>query len=125
MLLQTDDEAEDEARKRQAVPEVDVCIVCVVLYFEHSKLTHVHTNPLTNPFGYPFSPHFTSLPFVSHTQRDSLIPSVVAQVDAARATLPAGFTVRGEEFEKDDDSNFHIDFIASFGNLRCTHLPFL
>ncbi len=31
--------------------------------------------------------------------------------------------MRGEEFEKDDDSNFHIDFIASFGNLRCTHQP--
>ena len=30
----------------------------------------------------------------------------------------AGFKLHPEEFEKDNDENFHIDFICAFGNLR-------
>jgi len=46
------------------------------------------------------------------------IEKIVQQLLAAAKELPAGFAVRPNEFEKDDDSNFHIDFIAAFGNLR-------
>ena len=37
---------------------------------------------------------------------------------AAASTLPANFDVAVNEFEKDDDMNFHMDFISGFGNLR-------
>ena len=43
---------------------------------------------------------------------------VLAQLEAARASLPAGFAPKPNEFEKDDDTNFHMDFISAFGNLR-------
>ena len=46
------------------------------------------------------------------------IREVVAELAAARATLPAGFALKPNEFEKDDDANFHMDFISAFGNLR-------
>merc|ERR1711871_1648653 len=32
--------------------------------------------------------------------------------------LPPGFKVFADEFEKDHDENFHMDFIHAFGNLR-------
>ena len=38
----------------------------------------------------------------------------------ARESL-AGFRVNPHEFEKDDDTNFHMDFIRSTGNLRATN----
>jgi len=31
------------------------------------------------------------------------------------------FLIHAEEFEKDDDSNFHIDFMYSMGNCRATN----
>jgi len=45
------------------------------------------------------------------------------QVKAKLAQLPARAKLAGSkctalEFEKDDDSNFHMDFIAAFANLR-------
>ena len=43
---------------------------------------------------------------------------MLAQLEAARASLPAGFAPKPNEFEKDDDTNFHMDFISAFGNLR-------
>ena len=43
---------------------------------------------------------------------------MLAQLEAARAALPAGFAPKPNEFEKDDDTNFHMDFISAFGNLR-------
>ena len=36
----------------------------------------------------------------------------------ARAQLPSGFRIFPNAFEKDDDANFHMAFIGSFGNLR-------
>ena len=36
----------------------------------------------------------------------------------ARTALPQGFALKPNEFEKDDDLNFHMDFISAFGNLR-------
>jgi len=45
------------------------------------------------------------------------------QLDSIAAALPAGSTLAGAklspvEFEKDDDTNFHIDFITACSNLR-------
>ncbi|EOD41937.1 hypothetical protein EMIHUDRAFT_425780 [Emiliania huxleyi CCMP1516] len=39
------------------------------------------------------------------------IAAATAELAAARGSLPAGFKV-------DDDTNFHMDFISAFGNLR-------
>ncbi|CAD6890696.1 unnamed protein product [Tilletia laevis] len=44
-------------------------------------------------------------------------PSELAAALPAPATL-AGFRLQPIEFEKDDDTNFHIDFIAAASNLR-------
>jgi ubiquitin-activating enzyme E1 len=33
----------------------------------------------------------------------------------------AGFRMTPAEFEKDDDTNFHIDFIAAMSNLRASN----
>jgi len=49
---------------------------------------------------------------------DQKIERVLIQLGQAKLTLPQGFTLKANEFEKDDDSNFHMDFISSFGNLR-------
>mmetsp|Transcript_37306 Transcript_37306/g.102976 ORF Transcript_37306/g.102976 Transcript_37306/m.102976 type:complete len:628 (+) Transcript_37306:406-2289(+) len=49
---------------------------------------------------------------------DQKIERVLIQLGQAKLTLPQGFTLKANEFEKDDDSNFHMDFISAFGNLR-------
>uniref|UniRef100_A0A7S3AS77 E1 ubiquitin-activating enzyme n=1 Tax=Haptolina ericina TaxID=156174 RepID=A0A7S3AS77_9EUKA len=46
------------------------------------------------------------------------IEQTVLQLLVTAKSLPAGFKVAVNEFEKDDDSNFHMDFISAFGNLR-------
>ena len=37
------------------------------------------------------------------------------------ASIPAPITMFPEEFEKDDDSNYHMDFIVAASNLRATN----
>ena len=49
---------------------------------------------------------------------EDAIKQEVAALLGARSQLPGGFTVHTNEFEKDDDTNHHMDFISSFGNLR-------
>lgn len=49
-----------------------------------------------------------------------------SKIDTLIASLPprgefAGFRMTPAEFEKDDDSNFHIDFIAAMSNLRASN----
>lgn len=46
------------------------------------------------------------------------LPKATELIKSAVASLKKGFKLHPEEFEKDNDENFHIDFIASFGNLR-------
>jgi len=46
------------------------------------------------------------------------IKQEVTALLAASGELPAGFAVTANEFEKDDDTNHHMDFISAFGNLR-------
>ena len=46
------------------------------------------------------------------------IAAAVDELTAAKASLPGGFAPKANEFEKDDDSNHHMDFISAVGNLR-------
>lgn len=41
-----------------------------------------------------------------------------ATVQAASKKLPSGFQLSPITFEKDDDTNFHMDLIASLANMR-------
>jgi len=49
---------------------------------------------------------------------ETAIKEEVTELLAVRSGLPPEFVVRANEFEKDDDTNFHMDFISAFGNLR-------
>merc|ERR1719453_741202 len=42
----------------------------------------------------------------------------MAELSATRSALPSGFALAPNEFEKDHDDNFHMDFISAMGNLR-------
>jgi ubiquitin-activating enzyme E1 len=53
------------------------------------------------------------------TDDDSVFDAVVAELPKP-SELP-GLTVHPIEFEKDDDANFHMDFITSCSNLRATN----
>ena len=42
----------------------------------------------------------------------------VHRVQKAAAQLPAGYRLAPVSFEKDDDANFHMEFIAGLANMR-------
>jgi ubiquitin-activating enzyme E1 len=46
------------------------------------------------------------------------IEELCAELDNLRQTLPEGYRVHPVSFEKDDDSNFHMDLITSLANMR-------
>ena len=43
---------------------------------------------------------------------------VLAALQEAQRTLPQGFKLSPIVFEKDDDTNFHMDMIAGLANMR-------
>jgi ubiquitin-activating enzyme E1 len=49
---------------------------------------------------------------------DAAIGGMAAVLRAAAAALPAGARLAPIAFEKDDDANFHMQFIAGFANMR-------
>jgi ubiquitin-activating enzyme E1 len=49
---------------------------------------------------------------------DNEVDTLIARIKRSR---PIGNLLRVHEFEKDDDSNFHIDFVAACSNLRATN----
>jgi ubiquitin-activating enzyme E1 len=49
---------------------------------------------------------------------ESLIAAGLAKLEAARAALGEAFRVRPVVFEKDDDTNFHMDAISGMANMR-------
>lgn len=50
---------------------------------------------------------------------EELIKNEVVALLAAHGELPTNWgPIRSNEFEKDDDTNHHMDFISAFGNLR-------
>lgn len=53
-----------------------------------------------------------------HADDGTRIDELCAELDALRQKLPEGFRVTSITFEKDDDSNFHMDLITSVANMR-------
>lgn len=53
-----------------------------------------------------------------HQDDDSRIADLCAQLDELRQKLPEGFRASPVLFEKDDDSNFHMDLITALANMR-------
>lgn len=54
------------------------------------------------------------------TDDEAAIAALTATLDAAKAKIDKS-TISPADFEKDDDSNFHIDFINAAANLRATN----
>ncbi|KAK3139148.1 hypothetical protein QOZ80_5AG0378620 [Eleusine coracana subsp. coracana] len=48
----------------------------------------------------------------------AVIEELIAKLEAISKTLPPGFHMNPVQFEKDDDTNFHMDLIAGFANMR-------
>ncbi len=46
------------------------------------------------------------------------LDAMVAELEAVVKTLPKGYRLNPIIFEKDDDTNFHMQFIAGFANMR-------
>jgi len=55
---------------------------------------------------------------VVHVDDAAVIEGLVATLDGARARLPAAFRLAPVTFEKDDDTNYHMDVIAGLANMR-------
>jgi ubiquitin-activating enzyme E1 len=49
---------------------------------------------------------------------DSVIDQLLEKLEAGSASLPKDFKMAPITFEKDDDTNFHMDFIAGLANMR-------
>ena len=49
---------------------------------------------------------------------ESVIEGLVARLESATATLPAGFRLSPMAFEKDDDTNHHMAAISGLANMR-------
>ncbi|KAM0871088.1 hypothetical protein ACQ4PT_039614 [Festuca glaucescens] len=48
----------------------------------------------------------------------SVIEELIAKLEGISKRLPSGFHMNPIQFEKDDDTNFHMDVIAGFANMR-------
>ncbi|XP_038718475.1 ubiquitin-activating enzyme E1 1-like isoform X2 [Tripterygium wilfordii] len=48
----------------------------------------------------------------------AVIQALITRLEECRKTLPAGFKLKPIQFEKDDDTNFHMDVIAGLANMR-------
>ncbi|CAM0950523.1 unnamed protein product [Alopecurus aequalis] len=48
----------------------------------------------------------------------AVIEELIAKLEDISKTLPSGFHMNPIQFEKDDDTNFHMDVIAGFANMR-------
>lgn len=55
---------------------------------------------------------------VTNTDDESVIEAYVARLTGARSKLPAGYLLKPVQFEKDDDTNYHMDVIAGLANMR-------
>lgn len=49
---------------------------------------------------------------------DAAIEELIGKLEAMRSDLPAGFKMAPISFEKDDDTNYHMDLITSLANMR-------
>ncbi|XP_052203401.1 ubiquitin-activating enzyme E1 1 isoform X2 [Diospyros lotus] len=48
----------------------------------------------------------------------SVINELIMRLEQCRMNLPPGFRMKPIQFEKDDDTNYHLDFIAALANMR-------
>ncbi|CAL5060894.1 unnamed protein product [Urochloa decumbens] len=48
----------------------------------------------------------------------AVIDDLLSKLEECAKTLPPGFQMKPIQFEKDDDTNFHMDLIAGFANMR-------
>jgi ubiquitin-activating enzyme E1 len=55
---------------------------------------------------------------VSTADDATVVEDLSRELQAALAELPKGYKLAPVTFEKDDDSNFHMDFIAGLANMR-------
>lgn len=55
---------------------------------------------------------------VASMDDESVINDLLGRLEAGASDLPPGYKLNTIEFEKDDDTNFHMDFISSLANLR-------
>ncbi|XP_076904023.1 ubiquitin-activating enzyme E1 1-like [Bidens hawaiensis] len=49
---------------------------------------------------------------------DAVIAELIKRLEQRRQTLPSGYAMKPIQFEKDDDTNYHMDFIAGLANMR-------
>jgi ubiquitin-activating enzyme E1 len=49
---------------------------------------------------------------------ETKIDELIEQLDGLRAALPTSFELSAIPFEKDDDTNFHMDLITALANNR-------
>ncbi|XP_027333908.1 ubiquitin-activating enzyme E1 1-like [Abrus precatorius] len=48
----------------------------------------------------------------------AVINDLIIKLERCRTKLPAGFRMKPVQFEKDDDTNYHMDLIAGLANMR-------
>ncbi|XP_057442225.1 ubiquitin-activating enzyme E1 1-like [Lotus japonicus] len=48
----------------------------------------------------------------------AVINDLIIKLESCRSNLPAGFRMKPIQFEKDDDTNYHMDLIAGLANMR-------
>lgn len=54
----------------------------------------------------------------AHVDDDAVIDALVAKLTAAAGGLPPSYRLAPVTFEKDDDTNYHMDAIAGLANMR-------
>lgn len=48
----------------------------------------------------------------------AVIDELISKLECCRKTLPPDFTMKPIQFEKDDETNYHMDLIAALANMR-------
>ncbi|XP_071717337.1 ubiquitin-activating enzyme E1 1-like [Rutidosis leptorrhynchoides] len=59
----------------------------------------------------------TSLSYAS-IDDSAVIEELIKKLEQTRKKIPSGYIMKPIQFEKDDDTNFHMDFIAGLANMR-------
>ncbi|GMH33109.1 hypothetical protein BSKO_00943 [Bryopsis sp. KO-2023] len=76
--------------------------------FQPKDGVHIETDPSKTSNDASFS----------GTDEEAVIEDLFSKADGAIASLPSGFSLTPIEFEKDDDSNYHMDVITGLSNMR-------
>jgi len=75
--------------------------------FQPKKGVHIETDP-----------NATNTTSFVNTDEGSVIAGLLETLEEAQSALPRGFMLQPIQFEKDDDTNFHMDMIAGLANMR-------